>query len=90
MSRKQAPTVMTGGEMGQIIDHLLCASDASVRMQDARDALALHLDVVKQRDDALLLCIQRERRINTLELVLINATHDFRAAMQHNDKEKKT
>ena len=43
MSRKQHDlTVNTGGEMGQILDHLLYASDPKIRRQDARDALRLH------------------------------------------------
>ena len=43
MSRKQYDiTVNTGGEMGQILDHLLCASDPKIRRQDAKDALRLH------------------------------------------------
>jgi hypothetical protein len=40
--RSEAPTVSTGGEMGQILDHLLCASDKKIRYQDAKDALKLH------------------------------------------------
>lgn len=43
MSRKQYDTtVNTGGEMGQILDHLLCASDPKIRRQDVKDALRLH------------------------------------------------
>jgi hypothetical protein len=42
VSREEAPTVNTGGEMEQILDHLLCASDPKIRRQDAKDALELH------------------------------------------------
>ena len=39
-------TVNTGGEMGQILDHLACARDSATRLQDARDALRLHFETV--------------------------------------------
>jgi hypothetical protein len=42
MSYKNAPEVNTGGEMGQILDHLLCAKLPEIRMEDAREALRLH------------------------------------------------
>lgn len=90
MSRTEAPTVKTGGEMGQIIDHLVCASERRYRLQDGRDALALHFQVVNQRDAALARCIELEKRINTLELALVTATHDLRAiALNDASKEKK-
>lgn len=42
MSRQEFNlTVNTGGEEGQILDHLLCARDPNVRHRDAKDLLKL-------------------------------------------------
>jgi len=56
MSRKDAPTVNTGGELGQILDHLVCSSDLKARRSAGMKMFRLHkkaCNKVEELEEAL-------------------------------------